>query len=102
MQEKKEIIAEIQGIFADAVEGRDLENIESRFSIAATKLDSLNDPDCKGLVEAIDAIRKSIGSDHDKAHYIVKAIMALVKGDTSVAEETLDELKVKSFISSLS
>lgn len=99
MQEKKEIYAEIRGIFADAAEGRDLENIEGRLSIAATKLDALNDYKCKGIIEAIDAVRKGIGKDPDKARYHIKALTSLLRDDTSGAQEALDELQVHTLVS---
>lgn len=102
MQEKKEIIAEIRSIFADAAEGRDLENIESRLSIAATKLDALNDSKCKGIIEAVDAIRREIGSDTGKARYHIKSLVALLQGNTSGAQEALDELKVQTLVGTLS
>lgn len=99
MQEKKEIFAEIRGIFADAAKGCDLENIESRLSVAATKLDALGDSECAGVVNMIDSVRKSIGKDPDKAHYHIKSILALLNGDLSGAEKALDELKVKTLVS---
>lgn len=105
-QTKNEVIGEVREIFADAVAGRDLENIEHRLSIAATKLDALVDERCHGLsrfvVHALDAFRKSIGDNPDKALYYSRALQSLVEDDVAGAEDALDDFSVRDFLNNLS
>lgn len=103
---KDEVIGEVREIFADAVAGRDLDNIEHRLSIAATKLDAMVDERCHGLsrfvVHALDSFRKSIGNDPDKAHYYAKALQSLVNDDIEGAENALDDFSIRDFLHNLS
>jgi len=104
IQTKDEVIGEVREIFADAVAGRDLDNIEHRLSIAATKLDAMVDERCHGLsrfvVHALDAFRQVIGNDSEKAHYYAKALQSLVHDDLSAAENALDDFSVRDFLNS--
>ena len=101
-----EVIGEVREIFADAVAGRDLDNIEHRLSIAATKLDAMVDERCHGLsrfvVHALDAFRKSIADNPDKAQYYAKALQSLVNDDLKGAEDALDDFSVRDFLNNLS
>jgi len=105
-QTKDEVIGEVREIFADAVAGRDLEHIESRLSIAATKLDALRDEGVKGIsrfvISALDSFRQNIKGDKDKAQCYAKALTCLIKDDVSGAESALDDFSVRDFLSKLS
>lgn len=101
---KQELLSELQGIFADAEAGTDLANIEHRLSIAATKVDALiesgNAPEgfTRFLTTTLDAIRTSIGKDPDKAHFYIKALSELVRGNDDAAEDALDRFSVGQFL----
>lgn len=101
---KQELLSELQGIFADAEAGTDLANIEHRLSIAATKVDALiesgNAPEgfTRFLTTTLDAIRTAIGKDPDKAHFYIKALSELVRGNDDAAEDALDRFSVGQFL----
>ena len=101
---KQELLSELQGIFADAEAGTDLTNIEHRLSIAATKVDALiesgNAPEefTRFLTTTLDAIRTAIGKDPDKAHFYIKALSELVRGNNDAAEDALDRFSVGQFL----
>ena len=101
---KQELLSELQGIFADAEAGTDLANIEHRLSIAATKVDALiesgNAPEgfTRFLTITLDAIRTAIGKDLDKAHFYIKALSELVRGNDDAAEDALDRFSVGQFL----
>lgn len=101
---KQELLSELQGIFADAEAGTDLANIEHRLSIAATKVDALiesgNAPEgfTRFLTTTLDAIRTAIGKDPDKAHFYIKALSELVRGNNDAAEDALDRFSVGQFL----
>lgn len=101
---KQELLSELQGIFADAEAGTDLANIEHRLSIAATKVDALiesgNAPEgfTRFLTTTLDAIRTAIGKDPDKAHFYIKALSELVRGNDDAAEDALDQFSVGQFL----
>lgn len=101
---KQELLSELQGIFADAEAGTDLANIEHRLSIAATKVDALvesgNAPEgfTRFLTTTLDAIRTAIGKDPDKAHFYIKALYELVRGNDDAAEDALDRFSVGQFL----
>lgn len=101
---KQELLSELQGIFADAEAGTDLANIEHRLSIAATKVDALiesgNAPEgfTRFLTTTLDAIRTAIGKDPDKAHFYIKALSELVRGNDDAAVDALDQFSVGRFL----
>lgn len=101
---KQELLSELQGIFADAEAGTDLANIEHRLSIAATKVDALiesgNAPEgfTRFLTTTLDAIRTAIGKDPDKAHFYIKALSELVRGNDDAAVDALDRFSVGQFL----
>lgn len=101
---KQELLSELQGIFADAEAGTDLANIEHRLSIAATKVDALiesgNAPEgfTRFLTTTLDAIRTAIGKDPDKAHFYIKALSELIRGNDDAAEDALDRFSVGKFL----
>ena len=105
-QTKDEVIDEVREIFADAVAGRDLEHIESRLSIAATKLDALADEGVKGIsrfvISALDSFRKNIAGNPDKAQCYAKALKALMDDNLDEAEAAIDDFSVRDFLSKLS
>lgn len=103
----QDIIGELQGIFADAEAGRDLPNIEHRLSIVATKVDALAEaPDAslsgsglRFLTTTLDTIRRSIGSDPQRAYYNIKALCELLRDNLDAAEQTIAERDVHEFLS---
>lgn len=105
-QTKDEVIGEIREIFADAVAGRDLDNIESRLSIAATKLDALRDEGVRGIsrfvINALDSFRQNIKGNRDKAQCYAKALTCLINDDLEGAESAIDDFSVRDFLSNLS
>lgn len=105
-QTKDEVIGEVREIFADAVAGRDLEHIESRLSVAATKLDALADEGVRGIsrfvINALDSFRQNIKGSKDKAQCYAKALTCLVNDDLDGAESALDDFSVRDFLSKLS
>ena len=107
-QTKNEVIGEINEIFADAVAGKDLENIEHRLSIATTKLDAVTEGSRIGqrlnslVITALDAFREIIGKNPEKAHYYAKAFQCLFNDDIKGAQDALDEFSVNDFLKNLS
>ena len=101
---KQELLSELQGIFADAEAGTDLANIEHRLSIAATKVDALiesgnaHEGFTRFLTTTLDAIRTAIGKDPDKAHFYIKALSELVRGNDDAAEDALTDYQVREFL----
>ncbi len=106
IQTKDEVIGEVREIFADAVAGVDLERIDQRLAVAATKLDAIvedhRDNIISNVISAIDAFRKTIGNNPAKAQAYSKALLELLNDNIDGAESALDDFSVHDFIDSLS
>ena len=50
------------------------------------------------LTTTLDAIRTAIGKDPDKAHFYIKALSELVRGNNDAAEDALDRFSVGQFL----